>query len=167
MVSSSPSTLASVPLAVNQSPYMAQINMLVLALGSFPIELALSLAGIAMFLRIADRRKLFRQYFFGLVATCLLFAVVFKGRLPASLVFARYFLPYIVLLLPFAGYFLLRLFRTPRPWQNEAVAATCLIVLATAALDFGRAFNYPAMFPKDAIDAGWTVRNLEADWTDF
>ena len=89
-------------LAGNQSPYMAQINMLVLALGAFPIEVALSMVGIVVFLR-SDRHKKVRQYLVVLVATCLLFAIVFKGRLPASLVFARYFLPYIVLLLPFGG----------------------------------------------------------------
>jgi len=146
--------------AGNQSPYMAQINMLVLAMGAFPIEVALSMAGIVVFLR-SNRHKTFRQYLVVLVATCLLFAVVFKGRLPASLVFARYFLPFIVLLLPFAGFFLLRLLSTRGPWRSEAVVAACVIILTIAALDIGRAFNYPAMFPKDAIGAGWTVRNLQ------
>ena len=45
-----------VNLSVNQSPYMAKINMLVLALGSFPVELALSDGWCRMFLS-ADRRK--------------------------------------------------------------------------------------------------------------
>jgi len=146
--------------AGNQSPYMAQINMLVLALGAFPIEFALSMAGIVVFLS-SDRRKMLRQYLVVLGATCLLFAIVFKGRLPASLVFARYFLPFIVLLLPFAGFFLLRLLNTRGSWRNEAVVATFVITLTISVLDIGRAFNYPAIFPKDAISAGWTIRNLQ------
>jgi hypothetical protein len=100
-----------------------------------------------------------------LVATSIVFAVVFKGRLSASVFFARFFLPFVVFALPFGAYFLLRLFRTPRPWQNEAVIATCIIVLAMAGLDFGRALNYPAMFPADAISAGWTIRRLQETGT--
>jgi hypothetical protein len=146
--------------AGNMSPYMAQINMLVLALGAFPIEVALSVAGVVVFLR-SERRKTFRQYLLMVVATCLLFAIVFKGRLPASLVFARYFLPYIVLLLPFAGFFMFRLITTRGRWRNETVVAACVIILTLAALDIGRALNYPAIFPKDAISAGWTIRNLQ------
>ena len=164
MASSTSTTGTTIPLSVNQSPHIAQINMLVLALGSFPVELALSIGGVAMFLS-ADRRKPLCQYLVTLVATSLLFAVIFKGRLPGSLVFARYLLPFMVLLLPYAGYFLVRLFRAPRPWQNEATIATCMILLTAAAVDFGRAFNYPAVFPKDAIGAGWSVRSLQESGT--
>ena len=139
---------------------MAKINIFLLALGSFPIEIALAMAGIALSLVTAEG-KLLRQYFLVLAAAFLLFVAVFKARLPASLVFARYLLPFVVFLLPFAAYFLFRLLKAPRPWRNEAAAATCVVILATATLDFGRAFNYPAMFPKDAIGAGWTVRNLQ------
>jgi len=153
-------TTPGVALALNQSPHMAQINMLVLALGAFPIELALSMAGVAVFLK-SGRSKTFRQYLVVLVGTCFLFVIAFKGRLPASLVFARYFLPYMVLLLPFGGFLLRRIFTTPGHWRNEAVAAACVIILTIAALDIGRAFNYPAIFPKDAISAGWIVRNLQ------
>jgi uncharacterized membrane protein len=153
-----------IPLAVNNAPHMAQVNMLVLALGSFPLELALSIAGVALLLT-SDRRKPFPQYLVVLVATSIVFAVVFKGRLSASVFFARFFLPFVVFALPFGAYFLLRLFRTPRPWQNEAVIATCIIVLAMAGLDFGRALNYPAMFPADAISAGWTIRRLQETGT--
>jgi Dolichyl-phosphate-mannose-protein mannosyltransferase len=164
MASPNSTTAPAIPLAVNQSPDMAQINMLVLAFGAFPVELALSIAGVALFLR-SDTRKPFRPYFVVLVATFLLFAVVFKGRLPASLVFARYFLPFMVLLLPYAGFFLVQLFRAPGPWRHEAAITTCLILLTTAALDVGRAFNYPAMFPKEAIDVGWTIRSLQETGT--
>jgi len=41
------------------------------------------------------------------------------------------------------------------------VLAAVLIILTTGYLDIGRAFNYPAVFPKDAIDTGWTVRHLQ------
>ncbi len=164
VASQNSTTAPAIPLAVNQSPHMAQINMLVLALGSFPIELALSIVGVALLLS-SGGRKPFRQYLVVLVGTFVLFAVLFKGRLPASLFFARYFLPFMVLLLPYAGFFLVQLFRAPRPWRNEAAVATCLILLTTASLDIGRAFNYPAMFPKDAIAAGWTIRNLQETGT--
>jgi hypothetical protein len=139
---------------------LAQINLAVLALGAFPVELALSIGGIALFLS-SDRRKPLCQYLLVLVATFLLFAAVFKGRLPGSLVYARCLLPFIVLALPYAGFLLTRLLRARPPWRHEGVVATCLILLAVAALDVGRAFNYPVNLPKDAVDAGWTIRHLQ------
>jgi hypothetical protein len=150
----------TMPLIVNQSPSLAQMNVVALALGSFPVELALSLGGIALFLS-SDGRKPLRRYLVVPLAAFLLFAVVFKGRLPASLVFARYLLAFIVLVLPYAGFLLARLLRARSSWRHEGVVAACLILLTAAALDVGRAFNYPATFPKDAIDAGWTVRYLQ------
>jgi Dolichyl-phosphate-mannose-protein mannosyltransferase len=153
-----------IPLVVNQSPYMADVNMLILAFGSFPIELALSIAGVVLLLTL-ERREPFRQYLLVLIATIILFAVVFKGRLTASVFFARYFLPFVVLALPCAGFFLIQLFRASVPWRNEGVVAACLILLTTAVLDIGRAFNYPAMFPKDAISAGWAIRGLQETGT--
>jgi Dolichyl-phosphate-mannose-protein mannosyltransferase len=148
------------PLAVNQSPNLPQMNLAVLALGSFPVELALSIGGVALFLS-SDRRKPLRKYLLIPAATFLLFAAVFKGRLPASMVFARYLLPFIVLVLPFAGFLLTRLLRARSPWRHEGIVAAGLILLAVATLDVGRAFNYPAMVPEDAIDAGWTIRHLQ------
>jgi Dolichyl-phosphate-mannose-protein mannosyltransferase len=149
-----------IPLAINQSPFMPQINMLVLALGAFPIELCLSFAGIAVLLRRRERTPS-RQYLFVLLATLSLFAVVFKGRLPASIVFARYLLPFLLLLLPYAGFALFRLLDTSGSWRAQAVVAACLVIATTGFLDLGRAFNYPAVFPKDAIAAGWTIRRLQ------
>ncbi|MGE5305026.1 MAG: glycosyltransferase family 39 protein, partial [Alphaproteobacteria bacterium] len=139
MASGSSATTPAVPLAINQSPHMAQINMLLLALGSFPVELALSIVGVVLCLN-RNRRKPFFQYLAVLLVTSLLFAMVFKGRLPASLVFARYFLPYVVLLLPFAGFFLCRIFTIRGRWRSEAVVAACVIMLSIAVLDIGRAF---------------------------
>jgi uncharacterized membrane protein len=165
MASSNPIIAPGVALAVNQAPHMAQINMLVLALGSFPIEIALAVAGVALLLLKTDGRNLFLQYLVVLVAASLLFVVVFKGRLSASIFFARFFLPFIVFALPFAGFFLIELFWAPEHWRNEGVIATCLILLGIAALDIGRAFNYPDMFPKDAIAAGWTIRSLQETGT--
>jgi uncharacterized membrane protein len=165
LMDSTGSTAASaVPLAVNQSPRMAQISMLALAAGSFPAELALSIGGVALLLK-SEGRKRFGSYLVVIVATFLLFALVFKGRLPASLVFARYLLPFMALLIPFAGFLLVQLCRVPRPWQSKAAVAACVVLLTTATLDIGRAFNYPAMFPKDAIAAGWTIRHLQENGT--
>jgi hypothetical protein len=140
---------------------MPQINLLALAFGSFPIELVLSIGGIILFL-YSDGSKPLRWYLVVLAATALLFGVAFKGRLPASLVFARYLLAFIVLLLPYAGFLLIQLLKTRQPWRYESAIASCLIILTLAFLDLGRAFNYPAVFPKDAIDAGWTIRSLQA-----
>jgi hypothetical protein len=148
------------PLAVNQSPNLAQMNLVALALGSFPVELALSIGGVALCLR-SDGRKPLRQYLLVLAATFLLFAIVFKGRLPASMVFARYLLAFIVLVLPCAGFLLTRLLTARPPWRHEGVVTACLLLLAVVTLDVGRALNYPAMFPEDAIDAGWTIRHLQ------
>jgi hypothetical protein len=69
------------------------------------------------------------------------------------------------LLIPFAGFLLVQLCRVPRPWQSKAAVAACVVLLTTATLDIGRAFNYPAMFPKDAIAAGWTIRHLQENGT--
>jgi len=153
-----------IPLVVNQAPHMAHMNMLVLAIGSFPVELALSIAGVGLFLS-SDRCKPVCHYLVVAVATSLLFGALFKGQLSASVFFARFFLPFVVFLLPYAGFFLTRLFMARQPWRSEGLVATYLILLTTAALDIARAFNYPAMFPKDAISAGWTIRNLQETGT--
>ena len=153
-----------IPVVVNQAPHMAHVNMLVLAFGAFPLELALSIAGVALVLT-SEKGKPFRQYLIVLLATAILFAVVFKGRLSASIFFARFFLPFVVLALPYAGFFLLQLFRAPRSWRNEGLVTASLILLTTAAFDMSRAFNYPAMFPKDALSVGWTIRRLQETGT--
>src|SRR5262249_3074584 len=73
-------------LVVNQSPYMAQISMAVLAVGAFPFEIGLSIAGAVWSFRTTANWSQ-RAYLFVVVGTILLFVVAFKGRLPASLVF--------------------------------------------------------------------------------
>jgi hypothetical protein len=161
VASPDPSRPSASALVVNQSPYMPQINLVALALGSFPIELLLSIGGIILFL-YSDGSKPLRWYLVVLAATALLFGVAFKGRLPASLVFARYLLAFIVLLLPYAGFLLIQLLKMRQPWRYESAIASCLIFLTLAFLDLGRAFNYPVVFPKDAIDAGWIIRSLQA-----
>jgi hypothetical protein len=94
--------------SMNQSPHMAQISMAVLAFGSFPFELILSMLGIAWLVRSGASAPL-RPYLVLVAGTVLLFVIAFKGRLPASLVFARYFLAFVVLALPFTGFLLARL----------------------------------------------------------
>jgi hypothetical protein len=139
----------------------AMINMPVFAIGSFPFELAFSFAGVVLFLR-SDRYKLFHLFYLVVpLAAFLVFGLVVKWRLPAYLMCARYFLPFVILLLPYGGFLLAELQRARHPWRNEGLLAVCLILLAIGALDIGRAFNYPAMFPKDGIYAGWTIRGLQ------
>jgi hypothetical protein len=151
---------AGFDLPTNQSPYMPQINMLVLALGSFPLEIGLSLCGLILFLKSNWSRPVC-TYLLMVVSVLLLFGAVFKWRLPASLVFARYFVPFVALLIPFAGYLLFRLFSTSGFHQRYAIIALVLIVSVTVSVDLGRAFNYPDVFPKDAIAAGWMLRRLQ------
>jgi hypothetical protein len=138
----------------------AQMSIPLMALGSFPFEIVLSIAAIVL-LPISRRSAVFRLYLVMLGMTILLFAFVFGGQLPAWLNIPRYLLSFIVLALPFAGFLIVQLFRAPPPWRNEGVVASCLIVLAAAIFDIGRSFNYPASFPKDAIHAGWAVRSLQ------
>src|SRR5262249_30790512 len=135
-----------------------------LALGAFPLELAASLAGAALYLR-SNRRGPMRLYLILIAGTALVFGIAFKGKLPASLVVARYFLSFVVLLLPFAGYLVTELLVARQPWRNQAFIGALLLLFVIGALDFARAFNYPAMFPKDAIYAAWTVRGLQESGT--
>ena len=143
---------------------LGNISIPILAGGAFPGELALSIVGVGLFVS-RNRQPCFRLYLGIVVATFLLFGVMFRGQLAASLVFARYLLPFIVLLLPFAGFLLTQLLRAHQPLRNEGVVTACLILLAIGALDIGRVINYPAMFPKDAVDAGWTIRSLQETGT--
>jgi Dolichyl-phosphate-mannose-protein mannosyltransferase len=152
---------AASSLVVNQAAYMPQINLLAFALGSFPAELALSIGGVTVLLRSGGKEPP-RSYLLIVAATMAVFAIVFKGRLPASIVFGRILLAFIALLLPYAGFVLIELLTMRRPWRYQSAVASCLIMLITGFLDLSRAFNYPAVFPKDAIDAGWTIRSLQA-----
>lgn len=147
-------------LAVNQAPNMAQISMAVLALGSFPGEIALSIAGAVWFFRSTSARPLV-QYVLVLSGTVLLFVVMFKGRLPASIFYSRLFFPFVTLAVPFAGYFLARLLNAGTAWRHYAVISAGLILVTLGTLDIGRALNYPDMFPRDGIAAGWVVRELQ------
>jgi hypothetical protein len=147
-------------LATNQAGNMAQISMIVLALGSFPGEIALSLAG-AVWLFRSTRSGPLVQYLMVLSGTVLLFAVMFKGRLPASIFYSRLFLPFITFAVPFAGYFLARLLNAGAAWRPYASVGAGLILIILGTLDVGRAVNYPDMFPRDGIAAGWVVRELQ------
>ena len=147
-------------LAVNQAANMPQISMVVLALGSFPGEIALSIAGAVWFFRSTRPRPLV-QYLLVLAGTVLLFLVMFKGRLPASIFYSRLFLPFVTLALPFAGYFLTRLLNAGAAWGNYSAVGAGLILVTLGTLDISRALNYPDMFPRDGIAAGWVIRELQ------
>jgi Dolichyl-phosphate-mannose-protein mannosyltransferase len=136
-----------------------KINVLVLIVISFPFELALSVGGIALFVK-SDRRKPCYLYLFILVATLLFFVFTFKGTLPShGAGVSRVLLPYIILLLPFAGFLLARLLTTSAGTYHAALG--CALLLVVLGFDVVRASNYRDTFPKDAINAGWTVRKLE------
>jgi hypothetical protein len=150
---------ASAKLAVSQSPNMPQISMVVLGGGAFPAELGLAALGIIGVLRARDRVA--RLYFLVVAATAALFFLVFRGTLPASIFYARYLLVFPVLLAPYAGRFVSRLLAGWGRARVETAVAACLVVAAVATLDAGRSFNYPSVFPKDAIGLGWTLRSLE------
>jgi len=142
----------------------SKISIPLLAVVSYPFELAISIAGLVLFLRL-DKRKSFRLYLIVMAATLLLFAAVFKGKLPSYGGVARYLLPFIALLLPYGGFFLTRLLRMPQLGRNQGVVAGWLILLIIGTFDILRAFNYPDSFPKDAIHAGWTLRGLQETGT--
>jgi len=142
-----------------------KISIPVLSLTSFPLEIVLSIMGVALFLR-SDGRKSFRVYLSVLAATFLLFALVVKGQLPVTGAgVSRNLLPFIVFLLPFIGFLSTRLLRAPEPERNQSVLAGFLILLVIGTFDIIRAFNYPDGFPKDAIYAGWTLRGLQKTGT--
>ena len=62
-------------------PPIPKINMALLALSAFPLEIAAAACGIALFMR-CERRWSPRLYLLVIAMTLLSFAVVFKGRLP-------------------------------------------------------------------------------------
>ncbi len=136
-----------------------QMGIPLMAVGSFPFELALSIAGIALF---ADSRsRPFRTYIALIVATALVFTATFGGQLAAWLSIARYLFGFIVLALPFAGLLIVRLLTAGEPWRRERLVAGCVILVTVAAFDVSRAANYPSGFPRDAVDTGWMIRGLQ------
>jgi hypothetical protein len=137
-----------------------QMGIPLMAAGSFPFEIVLSLAGVALFAE-SHRPIAHRLYLAMLVATTLLFSVVFRGQLAAWLHIARYLLGFVVLALPYAGFLVTQLFRARQPWRQEGVLAACVILLTVVTFDVSRALNYPSGFPKDAISTGWAIRNLQ------
>src|SRR5262245_66626157 len=58
-----------------------KINMVLLALNAFPLEIAAAVGGMALFLK-SNGRKAPRVYLLIIVTTILLFAAAFNGRLP-------------------------------------------------------------------------------------
>jgi hypothetical protein len=141
-----------------------QMNMALMAAGSFPFEIVLSCAGIVL-LPASYRSRSLRLYLYLLAVTALLFFVVFRGQLAAWLHIARYFLGFVALVLPFGGLLVTRLVAARPPWRNEGVVAACLILLTILAFDLRRSLNYPAAFPRDAISTGWAIRHLQETGT--
>ena len=146
---------------VTQGTLASMLRFPLLALSSFPLEAALSAAGIVWLLK-SESRVACRSYLLVLVATFLVFAVVSRGQLPRlGARHARVLLPYAVLLLPFAGLLVDQLLRASGGRRLPGVAAACLLFLVVGTFDVVRAFNYPDRFPKDALYAGWLIRGLE------
>ena len=140
---------------------IAKINMALLALNAFPLEIAAAVGGIALFLK-SNGRKSPRVYLLIIVTTFLLFAAAFKGRLPVHSNGERILLPYIVLLLPYAGFLLVRLFQRYSPGQSAYAIFAALLLVTLGIFDIARAFNYPAKkYDRDAFAAGWTLRMLQ------
>jgi len=142
-----------------------QMGIPLMAAGAFPFEIAFVVAGVALYPSESYRSRPIRLYLMVLTATLILFTVLFRGQLAAWLVVPRYLLGFVVLALPFAGLFIVRLFRTPHPWNAEGVIAACVVVVTMCFFDVNRALNYPSSFPRDAIDMGWMVRGLQRNGT--
>jgi hypothetical protein len=143
-----------------------KISIPVLALSSFPFEIALALAGISLYLT-KGRRASHRRYLLTLLVTFLLFNVVFKGQLAQhGGGVSRLLLAFVVFSLPYAGFVLSRLLVAPEPRRTGSVVAGCLLLLVVWAFEIVRAFNYPTTsFPMEAIHAGRTLRALQETGT--
>ena len=143
-------------------PPIAKINIVLLALSAFALEIAAAVTGIILFLRTEKRRGP-RIYLFIMVMTLFSFGAAFKGQLPLyGAGPQRILLPYMILLLPYAGYFLTRLFRARRLENPSFAILAMLLLLTVGAFDLTRAFNYPAKaYNRDAFAAGWTLRMLQ------
>lgn len=140
---------------------VAKVNMVLLALGAFPLEIAVAVGGIALFLK-SNERKSPRVYLLIIVTTFLLFTAAFKGRLPLYSNGERILLPYIILLLPYAGFLLVRLFQTYSRGRSGYAIFAALLLLTLGTFDITRAFNYPTKkYDMDAFAAGWTLRMLQ------
>jgi hypothetical protein len=131
-----------------------------MAAGSFPFEIALSIAGVALLPR-SQRSGAVWRYLAVVAGTAVLFTVVFRGQLAAWLHISRYLLGFVVLALPFAGRLVVELFRAPDRWRREGLVAACVILVTVCVFDVRRSLNYPASFPRDAIDTGWMLRGLQ------
>ena len=140
---------------------IAKINMVLLALNAFPLEIAAAVGGIALFLK-SNGRKSPRVYLLIIVTTFLLFAAAFKGRLPLYSNGERILLPYIILLSPYAGFLLVRLFQAYSLGRSGYAIFAALLLLTLGIFDITRAFNYPTKkYDRDAFAAGWTLRMLQ------
>ncbi|MGE0813586.1 MAG: glycosyltransferase family 39 protein [Vicinamibacterales bacterium] len=148
-------------LAVSQSPVYPQMNMLVMAAGAFPLEIALVTAGIVLAVRRGVERAAWR-YLGAVAATFAVCLVVFKGQLPASIFYARFLVLFVVLALPWAGYAVVWTLTRPGPWRTEVTAAVGLVLGVTLLFDAGRSLNYPSVYPREAIDVGESLRELQA-----
>ena len=142
---------------------MAHVNMLVLAFGAFPLELALSIAGVALVLT-SERGKPFRQYLVVLLATVYTFRRGFQRNF-RPLYSSRDFSPLCGPRTTLCGLFLAPAFQSAPVVAKRGFVTASLILLTTAAFDMGRTFNYPAMFPKDALNIGSTIRRLRETGT--
>jgi dolichyl-phosphate-mannose-protein mannosyltransferase len=151
-------------LAVSQSPAFPQLNMLLLASGAFPLELTLAVAGALLAFR-NHRDAAPKAFFLFLLGATVVFFAIFKGQLPASIFYVRFMLPFVVLALPYAGFFLASLLRWSSEGRLWALTTAGLVIAAVAALDVGRAFNYPDAIPRDAIGLGRTLRDLQESGT--
>ena len=139
-----------------------KINMTLLALSAFPLEIASALGGIGLFLK-SQRRNSARLCFLAIVVlTFVLFATVFKGRLPVHGAGPqRILLPYLILLSPFAGFLISRFIRSSGRRPLYVVFAAMLVV-TLASFDISRAFNYPTSKEmREIVAAGWTLRMLQ------
>ncbi|HEX7781024.1 MAG TPA: hypothetical protein VF424_17370, partial [Vicinamibacterales bacterium] len=145
------------------SSEISYMGIPLLAGGAFPVEIALSLAGMVFVLR----RRLGRPHYLYLIvlaAAALSFTAAFKGQIAASIVFARYLVPFVMVALPYAGGLIAQPLTAPHERRPLALGAL-VVLLAALTFSLSRAFNYPAQFPADAISAGWTIRTLQESGT--
>jgi hypothetical protein len=134
----------------------------ILAVSSFPLEIALSVAGVIVFLKTEGRKSLVTYVVVGLATVLLFLVMTFKGGMPrVGPTHGRILLPYIVLFLPFAGFLLNRLLRNSGAKRLRYAFCACLVLAVIGFFDVLRAFNYPDSFPRDAIQAGWLIRGLQ------
>jgi Dolichyl-phosphate-mannose-protein mannosyltransferase len=145
-------------LALSVETAQTTMGIPILALVSYPFEVALAVVGGVIAWR-AHRPRARRLYLVMVVTTLLLFSVVLKGQMRTH---ARVLLPYVALALPCAGLFLARLLRASGGERIHQRVAGTVLVLTIVAFGVMRAFNYPTSFPRDALHAGWALRWLQA-----